>query len=984
MVDFRINVIVDPSRVPQGTKKVTRELQKLERSAGRVQRSFVRMLAPLAAGAAILGAVRSMAQFEEAMATVKGVTNATAEEFEKLQNRALDLGRTTRFSAKQAADALVNLSRAGFTVSESIESVDDTLALAQAAGLQLAEAADITATAMRGFGLAASDATMITDVLVTTSNKANTTVSELGQGLKFVAPIAAALGKGIGETSAALGILSDSGLKATLAGTGLRRVLGELASPNAKLAKLIKDAGESMADINPETNELVDIMELLGRAGISAGEALEIFGQRGAPAVLSLVKHSGRLRDLNKAIDDGAGSTKRVAETLDKTLNGAIFRAKSAMDGLVQTFGQAGASDAFVNALDSLAAILRFLGDNIDVITTAFIAFIAVVGIKMVGTLTGAALPALRALSLSLALSGGAANVATTAMLRLNAALLANPFILVGTAIGFVIYRLKQMNDDAIIAGKTLDMSMQDSVDSINSNGQALSSTQRELNKYLRRVEAGEKLSQSQIARVNELGLRYSEVTAKMKRVAREQREINEARKSALPSVENLLAKLAQEAALLSTLSREKANIAAADKRIDDLRKAGVAPSQAQQTLIKNAVARNESLKIQKKLLEDIRGPQEAFKTNSEALAALLKRGAINSNEYNSSLVKLKESLSDVDSAGGGNALDRLRQETDLLKIKLELGEQAAAAVALENALRAEGEDITPLRLIQIQLEIAASRLVNIELKEKSKLLKDEASLAKKAAQQEIREMTRLEQRINGTKALADEKRRLILLEETGRIGVEELAIALAKLEIKALASSTALGDGFKRAFLKLKIEANDLAAIGEKIVNTFANTATDALVKFAETGKFSFREFASSIVKDILRITARLLILKAIEAGINAFGGGAATATTGVEKGISPGALQSVSGARANGGPVQANRSYLVGEEGPEILNTNRSGTIIPNGGGTGGAAPVNVQVVNVDDPRKIPEAINDGSSDDAIINVLTRKKSAIQRLLQ
>jgi TP901 family phage tail tape measure protein len=267
LADFRINVIVDPSRVPRGTRPVTRQLSRIEAQANRVRKTLGLTFAALAGGAVIFGAIRNMANFQESIAVVRAVTKATSEEFEVLRDRAQELGITTRFSATQAADAMVLLARAGFSVAETMEAVGQTLLLAQAGGLQMAEAADITASTLRGFQLEARETARVTDVLTETANSANTNVSQLGQALKFVAPIAKGLNQSLEITNAALGTLSDAGLKGTLAGTGLRRVLAELASPGRELADILDAAALSTEAIDPKVVSLTDSLEALKLAG---------------------------------------------------------------------------------------------------------------------------------------------------------------------------------------------------------------------------------------------------------------------------------------------------------------------------------------------------------------------------------------------------------------------------------------------------------------------------------------------------------------------------------------------------------------------------------------------------------------------------------------------------------------------------------------------------------------------------------------------
>ncbi len=152
--------------------------------------------ASMAAGAKVLGVLNSTfgssvttaADFEQAMARVGAVSGATGEDFEKLSKQARDLGRDTQYSASQAAASQESLARAGFKTNEIINAMPGLLNMAAAEGMDLANAADIAASALRGFGMDASEMNRVADVLAKTSAASNTSIASLGESLKYVAP----------------------------------------------------------------------------------------------------------------------------------------------------------------------------------------------------------------------------------------------------------------------------------------------------------------------------------------------------------------------------------------------------------------------------------------------------------------------------------------------------------------------------------------------------------------------------------------------------------------------------------------------------------------------------------------------------------------------------------------------------------------------------------------------------------------------------
>ncbi len=286
--------------------------------------------------------------------------------------------------------------------------------------------------------------------------------------------------------------------------------------------------------------------------------------------------------------------------------------------------------------------------------------------------------------------------------------------------------------------------------------------------------------------------------------------------------------------------------------------------------------------------------------------------------------------------------LDDLAAEADVLRLVRDGHLAAAEALSIENQLRQQGLDLTEEERARLQV-----------------IVETNAALAAQA--QAMQNLVGHQQAINAEIAALQQ------LQASHPELVDEIARRIRELQIAGLETSTSLGDGFSRAFLKMQQEAENLAAVGEKVTNVFADHLTDALVKFAETGKFSFEDFAQSLLSDLTKIIARLLVVQAL----SALGG-----ATGI--------IPPIAGGRADGGTVQPGRSFVVGEEGPELFVPSRTGTIVPNAASA--PAPVvenKVQVVNVSDPDEIPQAIANGGSDEAIINVLVRNRDRVKQAI-
>ena len=299
VVELEAKVREHDRRIKQSQQQFERSMSAIERSVEKAERNSSRSFQKLADGvrggplksisalqaalaavgvtAGLSGVGRGisvLADFGQAMSTVQAITRATDSQFTALEERARDLGATTRFSATQAAEGMLFLARAGFGVDDVLASIEGTLQLAQAGALDLGQAADIASNVLTGFRLETDQTARVVDVLAKAANSSNTTVGQLGDALKFVAPVAAGLGIEVEETTAAIAALSNAGLQSSLAGTGLRRVLSELESPASKTRSVLAELGITVEQVRPSTVGLNQALTTLARAGIDTGQAL--------------------------------------------------------------------------------------------------------------------------------------------------------------------------------------------------------------------------------------------------------------------------------------------------------------------------------------------------------------------------------------------------------------------------------------------------------------------------------------------------------------------------------------------------------------------------------------------------------------------------------------------------------------------------------------------------------------------------------------
>ena len=359
----------------RATASMGRHADKLDRKVDRLDSGMLglgstvkgagKLIGGLFAGVGALGAIRgavsAIAKFEETMATVRGVTGATHEEFVQLSAQAKILGANTRFSATQAGEGLLFLARAGFTVDQSLAAIEPSLKFAQANVIELGQAADIVSNIMTQFGLAAEETSRATDVLTLTANSANTNILQLSEGMKFVGPVAGALGRTIEETSAAIGVLGNSGIQASLAGTGLRAIMLALVAPTTQAEEAVTGLGLTMDELNPIVHSLTDIFKKLRDAEIGAEEANAIFGRRAVGSALQLAKNVEQLEELEEALKHSEGTVKDLADLMDDTLVGAAKNVTSAFEAVALQTGDQGVLGGLKSLLNAIADAVRLM-----------------------------------------------------------------------------------------------------------------------------------------------------------------------------------------------------------------------------------------------------------------------------------------------------------------------------------------------------------------------------------------------------------------------------------------------------------------------------------------------------------------------------------------------------------------------------------------------------------------------------------------------
>lgn len=188
-------------------------------------------------------AIQATADFEYAMSEVGAISGATGDELAALESKAKEMGETTKFSASESAEALKYMAMAGWKTSDMLDGLEGIMNLAAASGEDLGTTSDIVTDALTAFGMTASDSGHFADILAKASSNANTNVSMMGETFKYVAPVAGALGYSAEDVALAVGLMANSGIKASQAGTSLRGALTNLANPTDNMVGMMVKLG---------------------------------------------------------------------------------------------------------------------------------------------------------------------------------------------------------------------------------------------------------------------------------------------------------------------------------------------------------------------------------------------------------------------------------------------------------------------------------------------------------------------------------------------------------------------------------------------------------------------------------------------------------------------------------------------------------------------------------------------------------------------
>jgi len=358
IADMIVRLGVDTTKFNKGIQAATKRLDSFGKSATRIGKSMsIAVTAPITATGT--AAIYMAANFEQSMNKVSALTQATGADFDALRNQAKALGASTQYSASQAADAMGFLAMAGFDTNQILGAMPSTLQLAAAAQMDLATAADITSNVLTGYQLDVADLARVNDVLVKAFTSSNTDLQQLGEAMKYAGPVASGMGMAFEEAAAAIGMMGNAGIQASMAGTSLRGALTRLANPSSEAINLMAQLGINVFDTSGQMLPFVDVIRQLEQSGIETTEIMEIFGLRAGPAMAALVSQGAdALEAFTGKLRDSGGIAQSIADKQMAGFNGAMKRMKSAIEAVAIAVGDSGILDQLTGMVKRIAEVI--------------------------------------------------------------------------------------------------------------------------------------------------------------------------------------------------------------------------------------------------------------------------------------------------------------------------------------------------------------------------------------------------------------------------------------------------------------------------------------------------------------------------------------------------------------------------------------------------------------------------------------------------
>lgn len=413
---------VDTNNLTQESKRLETEMQGLKKQQEEAAESaqdygekgaqaFEAVSSALAA-AGIVSALKEIAEgymeciqaagnYEETMSTVEALSGANSGEMEELSNLAKQLGAETKYTAQESAEAMTYMAMAGWGTTDMLQGMDGVIQLAAASGEELASVSDIVTDNLTAFGMTAADTAHFSDVLAAAATNSNTSVSVMGETFKQSASIAGALGYSIDDVAVAVGLMANSGIKGSIAGTALKNTfngllegvtltgeaLGDYEFTAMKSDGTMKGFAETVDELRACFNQMTDAEKV--------GNAMAIAGSRSYNGLLAVINATDAdYASLTNSIQNCTGAASKMAAIKMDNMNGELKLAQSAWEGVTIAVGEQFTpvmGEVYKVAAKVFGQLKEFIEDH-PALVKAVTAFTAVVGLAVGGLTAYAAI----------------------------------------------------------------------------------------------------------------------------------------------------------------------------------------------------------------------------------------------------------------------------------------------------------------------------------------------------------------------------------------------------------------------------------------------------------------------------------------------------------------------------------------------------------------------------------------------------------------
>ena len=287
---------------------------------------------------AFAAVVKVTADFEKQLSKLRAVSGANVKQMKSLEKQSRNLGKSTAFTATEVASLQVELAKLGFTTNEILNASGGVLDLAAGLGVELSDAAKLTGSTIRAFGLDTEDTRRVVDIFAKAAATSALDFTKLTESLKLAAPISKAANVSLEKTVGILATLANNGIHGSMAGTGLAKVFVTVAKTGRPLNELLKE-------INTSEDKLATATQLFG---LRANKVALIMAEQATPA----------MKDFN-------GEAEKQRETMEDNLTGDWDKFVSATTDLGLTLGNS-TNPQLRNLTQWLTKIAGLISDDID------------------------------------------------------------------------------------------------------------------------------------------------------------------------------------------------------------------------------------------------------------------------------------------------------------------------------------------------------------------------------------------------------------------------------------------------------------------------------------------------------------------------------------------------------------------------------------------------------------------------------------------